>query len=546
MFPLLGNLEQVDASTYDVTLRDNLEYSSEYGSVTASDFVYRIQNVYQADFSAEETGVDSGITNWTAYPDSGTWSSITIEETGDLTFRLTLDDPDPAFPFRPTASALYPAPRALFEGYVNRAEDAVADMSGEALQEQLNSISMELQNDETIPSLEWTGNLGPYDRDSWEQGSRWVATRDDDYYLAAAARGEGGQLENGVDLPRRFEMAPYFDQIDSQVVYVQEERQPFVTPVMWNMRANGFLPAREREVRQGMMMSIDKETFAANVFRGFALPAYTMQPQWSRWYPDEEAVADFQWGDPNNAFSEDGEMARQRIEEGLSKGDYTYEYDGETLINTEFGEPAQLSLIAQAGQPIETTIAEELSRQWSERAGIEFNIQTVRGGAFVQQYAVPSQTDGEVPEGWEGGPFNPGPRDVATPQESWDLSLIYGFNTYPLTPGDSDVFMYEDGSINYYGYVASDDIQEDGLGQNQIRSAYERAAQTADVDERRTELAEAFRLIAREQPFGFLAMEDDTIGYTTSYQGPTKPFSSNYDAVTYFKDDESEGHLRSR
>ncbi|PSQ38814.1 hypothetical protein BRD13_05400 [Halobacteriales archaeon SW_5_70_135] len=323
VFPLLGNLEQVDASTYDITLRDNLEYSSEYGSVTASDFVYRIQNVYQADFSAEETGVDGGVTNWTAYPDSGTWSSITIEETGDLTFRLTLDDPDPAFPFRPTASALYPAPRA--------------------------------QNDETIPSLEWTGNLGPYDRDSWEQGSRWVATRDDDYYLAAAARGEGGQLENGIDLPRRFEDAPYFDQIDSQVVpeeaarlqalrngeidtaavppervaefreevggvYVQEERQPYVTPVMWNMRANGFLPAREREVRQGMMMAIDKETFAANVFRGFALPAYTMQPQWSRWYPDEEAVADFQWGDPNNAFSEDGEMGPPAHRGGALEG----------------------------------------------------------------------------------------------------------------------------------------------------------------------------------------------------------------------------------
>jgi peptide/nickel transport system substrate-binding protein len=330
-FPLLGKIETVDESTYDITLRDNLEYSSEYGGVTASDFVYRVQNVYQADFSEEETGVDGGISNWTAYPDSGTWATITIEETGDLSFRLTLDSPDPAFPFRNSvAAALYAAPQALFEDYVNRAEDAVADMSGEALQEQLNSIGMELQNDETVPSLAWTGNLGPYNRESWEQGNRYVASRNEDYYLAAVARGEEGQLEGTPDPPPRPAQPPNFEEQDSQVVpeeasrlqalrngeidtaavppervaefdnleqtYVQEQRQPFVTPVMWNMRANGWLPSREREVRQGMMMAIDKETFAANVFRGFALPAYTMQPQWSRWYPDEEAVADFQWG----------------------------------------------------------------------------------------------------------------------------------------------------------------------------------------------------------------------------------------------------------
>jgi peptide/nickel transport system substrate-binding protein len=576
-FPLLGKIETVDESTYDITLRDNLEYSSEYGGVTASDFVYRVQNVYQADFSEEETGVDGGISNWTAYPDSGTWATITIEETGDLSFRLTLDSPDPAFPFRNSvAAALYAAPQALFEDYVDRAEDAVADMSGEALQEQLNSIGMELQNDETVPSLAWTGNLGPYNRESWEQGNRYVASRNEDYYLAAVARGEEGQLEGTPDVPSRFEKAPYFEEQDSQVVpeeasrlqalrngeidtaavppervaefdnleqtYVQEQRQPFVTPVMWNMRANGWLPSREREVRQGMMMAIDKETFAANVFRGFALPAYTMQPQWSRWYPDESAVADVQFGQGDLLG---GEMARQRIEEGLSKGDYPYEYDGETLINTEVDDAAQLSLIAQAGQPTETTIAEELSRQWSDRAGIECNIETVRGGAFQQQYAAPSQVDGEVPSEWSGGFFNQGPRDVATPQESWDLSLIFGFNTYPLTPGDSDVFFYEDGSINYYGYVPSEDIQEDGLGQNEIRSAYEEAAQTTDTAERRQALAEAFRLIAREQPFGFLAMEDDTIGYTSDYTGPSKPYLSNWDGVTYFKE-ESNGHLRSR
>jgi peptide/nickel transport system substrate-binding protein len=107
------------------------------------------------------------------------------------------------------------------------------------------------------------------------------------------------------------------------------------------------------------------------------------------------------------------------------------------------------------------------------------------------------------------------------------MALIFEFNTYPRTPSDSKAFFHERGSINYYGYVPSEGVD--------IKKLYEDAV-AAESDERRGELfAETFGVISEEQPFLFLAMEDDIAGYEAGMVGPVEEFGSGWNGNTYYR-----------
>jgi len=107
------------------------------------------------------------------------------------------------------------------------------------------------------------------------------------------------------------------------------------------------------------------------------------------------------------------------------------------------------------------------------------------------------------------------------------MALIFEFNTYPRTPGDSKGFFFERGSINYYGYVPSEGVDIKGL--------YEDAV-AADSDEQRQQLfAEVFGVISEEQPFVFLVMEDDISGVESGLVEPVKEFGSGWNDTTYYR-----------
>ncbi|MFB6309325.1 MAG: ABC transporter substrate-binding protein, partial [Haloarculaceae archaeon] len=287
----------------------------------------------------------------------------------------------------------------------------------------------------------------------------------------------------------------------------------------YNMRANGWEPFREIPVRQAFACAIDKNALAENLYRGYAQPAYTMQPRFSKWY-SEEAVDGLRFG-TGDLYGP--EPARKRMERGIE--DRPYEYDGDTLVGPD-GDPVTLSLYASSASQTNQTLAELIAQNLQNNLGITAEVKTVTGRTFQLKYAANSPPEGESYP-W-GSRFNGGPRDVSVGQNPWDMSVNIGLNTYPLTPSSSATFFKKRGDTNYYGYVPESNIPE----------LYSQASSTLDEEKRAELFAEVFRKIAREQPLGFLIMESDITGAQDELVGPTNDFFSGWDSQRYYFADE--------
>jgi len=517
IFPLWADYSTDDGRVYEIELRENLEWGAGYGQMTAEDWVYMIENVFQAQ------------PNWSGYPNADAWfrmnpasgqrEPIPVEQTGTRTFEISLFEVDPSFPFKPILWRQQCIPKEILEKYV-------PDQDTEGLQQ-----------DEELNSLAYTGNLGPYSYEEWERSARYTVTRNDDYYL---------QDVEGV--PERFREAPYFDQQVVRVISEESTRlgalesgevdsagippdkatrfenlpnvnvnvtpQPFARVIVYNMRANGWEPFRSKAVRQALGFAVDKETIVGNVLRGYGQVAQTMQPTWSQWYDDSE-VTEFGVGDRYGP-----ERTRSAMESALSGTEYAY--DGERLVDGS-GEQVTLSIYYDSGQPTEGTIAEFVAQEFSENAGIDVQPEAVSSSTFQSNYVQTSAPDGTEPE-WTAGVFNGGPRDVATSAEPWDMSINLQFNTYPFTPASSKGFFEERGGINFYGYYPEEDIA----------SLYERASATTDEAQRQELFGRAFGLISEEQPFAFLAMPSSVSGYAENVRGYDEEFNTGWDSQTWY------------
>jgi peptide/nickel transport system substrate-binding protein len=293
------SVESNDAlDTYTFTLRDNLQWSGSYGQMTADDWVYYIQNVRQAE------------PNWTGDVNHGDWfrtvdgeqQPIEVSAPSELKLQVSLPDTDPAFVSKPVLWGAYCMPRGLIEPYYERVQDASSE-------EAKIEIGNELNEDEEVQTLAYTGNLGPFDYERWDRTSVFVSTRDPDYY------GAGTAFEGDV---------PYFEQSSIQVfgeqstrlaalrtgeidatalppAQVQEFEQnsdinvlrvpsAFCGMLVYNQRANGWEELRKREVRQALSMAVSKTTIAEQINRGTAAPAYTHQPEFSRWFDSSQVT----------------------------------------------------------------------------------------------------------------------------------------------------------------------------------------------------------------------------------------------------------------
>ncbi len=521
-FPLLYDMSTDDGgSVWVFDVREGLSFSDPYGQVTAENFVYQVQELHQTD--------------WAATAQSSSWDGVTVEQTGEFQFQAELEEAQLLWP-ESYDPLLFPVPQDLVEPYVDE-EDAEG-----------------LQQDEDLLNLTFTGNLGGFVLDEWERGAGTTYSRNDEYYIR--------NIDEGPDL---FANAPYFEGASIDVVEERASRlaaletgeadsagipperfsefqenpdvstyqipQPFNRIMSVNMRDNGWNAGpgnlfRHTAFRQGLAAAISKQQVITGIFRDLAQPHYTWQPSWSDWYPGDDAITQFGTGDQYG-----GEVARGLVEEALAESEFDYRFDGETLVTPE-GETITLDLYHLAGGETSKLIAEFIAQELGNNLGIEVTIEAIDGVRFQRDYWTAEPQGGtDTVNGAEvtwnqPTPNNPGPRSV-TASESWDMSIVYGLNTYPQNPLTNQVFF--DGANSFYnpvGYYPEFDAS----------GIFQRARQASSESELQEPFTELFRNLAEEQPYIMLLFADDLVGYNPDLVGPTENFFNSWDFPAWYFD----------
>lgn len=513
--PLLYDLEPSDSTDVWVfSLRENLQFSDPYGQVTAEDFVYYIQEIHQAEEFNSASSQD--------------WQDYNVEQTGELEFQAELTSEQVLWPesFEPL---LYPIPQGLLEPYVAEADDEG------------------LQQDSELLELQFTGNLGGFVLDEWNRGSGTVYSRNENYYVQEAD-----------DLPDSFGNAPYFEGASISVVEEQQQRlnqletgevdaaaipeprfeefqnkdnvtvnqvpQPFNSIAAVNMRDNGWTGGpgnlfRYKEFRQAIATAVNKNELIQGVLRGLGDPHFTWQPRFSQFYPGDDQITQF-GVEPNVGT----EQARELAQQALDRSEFDYQFDGDTIVTPE-GDSITLEAYHSAGQETEQLETEFVGQAMEEAFGITVNVQGIDGTQYAENYwtATPEGgTDtvrGEEIEWANPGPNNPGPRSV-TASEPWDISLVYGLNTFPRNPLRNQLFF--DGANSFYnpvGYYPED---------FDPRPLFEQARNASTVEGLREPLNEVFVNIAEEQPYIMLSFGADLSGYNPDLVGPIEDFSNGW------------------
>lgn len=506
-------------------VRENLEFSDPYGQVDAESFVYQIQEFHQSE--------------WANSPDGFRWAGANVEQTGEFEFQAELQSPSLLWPetFDPL---LYPVPQEIIEPYA-----ADEDPDG-------------LRQEEELVELQFTGNLGPFVLDEWTRGAGTEYVRNDDYYL-----------QDADDLPGIFDNAPYFEGATINVMEEQASRlgaletgevdtagippeqfqaydddpdvsvyqipQPYNEVISVNMRDNGWNAGpgnlfRYKEFRQALACAIGKEELIAGIYRGLAEPHYTWQPEFTDWFPGLDDMETWGVGD---LYGE--EIAKQKAQEAIDQSDYDYHWDGDAFVNPD-DDQVVLDIYHSAGQDVEQRTGEYVADELEENLGIEVVVEAIDGAAqFAPNYwnAEPAEAgisdtiDGEEVV-WENpGPNNPGPRSV-TSEEPWDMSLVFGLNTFPRNPMTNQVFFDgANGSYNPVGWYPDHDA----------KSLWDDARNASDRDELTAAMEQIFVEINREQPYIMLLFDDDLVGYNPDLNGPINDFSNGYDFPAWHFDE---------
>jgi peptide/nickel transport system substrate-binding protein len=518
-FPLHYDMSTDQGQVWVFTVRENLEFSDPYGQVTASDYVYQIQELHQND----------------TFPtaDSDGWpSEYNVTQNGEFEFQVELPGTNILWP-RTFEPLLYPIPQDLVQPYV---EDE--DVEG-------------MRQDEELLELQFTGNLGGYTMDEWNRGSGTTYSRNDDYYVkdipnapdifGGAPYFEGvstsivpeeasrlGALETGEADSAGIPPDRFQEFVDMDSVSVNQIPQPFNEKVTLNMRDNGWSAGpgnlfRHVPFRQAMAMAINKQDLIDGVWRGLAQPHYTWQPQFSRWYPSDADFPEFGQGDMYGA-----EVAREKAEEAFEMSDHSYGFSGDTMVNPE-GDQVTLDFYFFGNDNTDQLMAEFVAQELGNNLGMNINVEGITAGPWVNDYAQVPQ-DRWVEAGtsveyngktftWDSpGPFNPGPRDV-TSNEPWDMSIVYGLNTYPRNPLTNNAFFEgASGSFNFGGYYPDFDA----------KSLFEDARNANSTEELQSLFNEMFVSLAEEQPYIMLVFPGDIVGYNPDLIGPIENFSNGW------------------
>ncbi len=522
VIPLHFDLSSDDGgSVWVLDIRENLEFSDPYGQVTAETYEYQINEVHRTDWAATAYGSD--------------WQEVeNVEATGEFELQVELPSANVLWPETGDPQTIYPIPIDILEPHVEE-----EDREG-------------LEEHEDLLDLTFTGNLGPYEMIEWERGSGTQYVRNDDYYL-----------REHDEVYELFGNAPYFEEATIEVVEEESSRlgmlqsgeadsvgipperveefqedsevsvyvspQPYNETIAPNMRDNGWNAGpgnmfRYKEFRQAMACAISKETVVEGVFRGFATPHYTWQPEWSRWYPDDRDIPKWGTGDLYGP-----EVAREKAEEAFAQSDYDYEFDGETMVNPD-GDQVELEFYTGAGSDTRNLMAEVCAQELEENLGMEIDVQTIDTTQFDQNYFMQESPEEPVESeelgmAWDEGAFNAGPRSV-TSEEPWDLHNVFGYSTAPRNPLAIDTFWDgPDTAINERGWYPDWPASD----------LFDQARQADDEDELQQIMGEIFEEIAYDQSYILIAFDDATSGYGTDIVGPRETYD-NWPASTFYRE----------
>ena len=520
LFPQHYDLTTDSGQVWVFNVRENLQFSDPYGQVTADDYVYQIQELHQND----------------VFPtaDSDAWpAEYNVTQNGEFEFQVELPGTNILWPqtFEPL---LYPIPQDLVQPYVEE-----EDVEG-------------MRQDSELLELTFTGNLGAYTMEEWNRGSGTTYTRNDDYYA-----------QDIPNAPNIYSEAPYFEGVTTSIVPEQSARlgaletgeadsasvppsqfqefqqkdsvsvnqvpQPYNEKITVNMRDNGWSAGpgnmfRHVPFRQAMAMAINKQELIDGVWRGLARPHYTWQPQFSRWYPSDVDFPKFGQGDMYGA-----DVAQEKAQEAFEMSEYDYAFDGDTMVNPN-GDQVTLDILWFANDDTDGLMAEFIAQELEANLGMNINVESITGGPFVNDYAqVPQERWAEAGTEveyngktftWESpGPFNPGPRSV-TSNEPWDMSIVYGLNTYPRNPLTNNAFFdgAGGGSFNFSGYYPDFNAKE----------LFQQARNASSTEELQSIFNEMFVALAEEQPYIMLVFPDDIVGYNPNLVGPIENFSNGW------------------
>lgn len=516
--PQLFDLTTDNGEVWVGELRDNLQFSDPYGQVTAEDFVYMVQELHKSD--------------WAGTAAAAAWAGeVSIEQTGELEFQIELPNANLLYP-ETYDPLMYPIPKDLVQPYVEE-EDATG-----------------LQENQELLELSFAGNLGAYTLDEWNRSQGQTYSRNEDYYL-----------REHTDDNALFENAPYFESLENTVVQEQASRlgaletgeadvasippervqefqnldrvdvsiqpTPYNRIISYNMRDNGWNAGegnlfRNKKFRQGLGCAVDKEAVVTGIFRGYADPEFTWQPRWSRWYPGDEDLMQFGVGD---LYGE--EAAHSRIEEALSEIDEDYSYDSNGRLLNPDGDQVTLSLYHSSGSSTEESFAQFIAQEYEDNAGIAVEPQAIQGAQFGREYWQQQIPENPDQYEWSEGASNAGPREV-TSANAWDMSIVYGLNTYPLNPTTGSIFFIKDSYYNPYGYYPEWNAKE----------LFDQASSAGSTEELQEIMNEIFRKIAEHQPLGMLVFTSDTIGYSANIEGPADNFFNGWDFPAWYRTDE--------
>jgi len=277
-------------------------------------------------------------------------------------------------------------------------------------------------------------------------------------------------------------------------------------------------------MRQAIAAAVDKEELIQGVLRGLGEPHLTWQPQWSPWYPADEQIGEFAYGVGDLA---DEELARDLMEDAIDRSEFDYAFDGGDLVTPD-GDQVELEAYHSQGQETEQLTTEFVAGAMEDVLGIEVEVNPIDGTRYSEDFwtAEPEGGVDDVPgqgddiEWAVPTPNNPGPRSV-TSDEEWDISLVFGLNTFPRNPLTNDLFF--DGANSFYNPVGYYPEEFDPT------ELFTQAREADDRQELTDALHELFTNIAREQPYLMLYFDDDLTGYNPDLNGPTTDFSSGWD-----------------
>lgn len=167
----------------------------------------------------------------------------------------------------------------------------------------------------------------------------------------------------------------------------------------------------------------------------------------------------------------------------------------------EDGNQATMTVFYDQGSDTAEDIAAQMASDL-ESIGINLEMEG-RTALLAEDFSSEPLEDADTEE-FEWGPIgrNGGPPDQTQTVADWDLLIGVAANTYPRTPGNTDVFWLPDAAVNAYGYVPEMDV----------RGLYEDFRSSTDPEERQEIMNDIMGGLTEEIPALFTSMALDHVG----------------------------------